>query len=539
MAVSNDVGLFSKEHEFYLNLVGKLSLSSSLERLINRVAAVKLQECKELFRERSLDDLLQKYIGNCFAEDEKLLCAIESVLFDGYVPLIGACEDRIIRMLSREELCFNDIPAKLRTRRVCSKAMQIDGEALAFIAEADRIGYLCGLAVSQNGLALRFVPQGQRDPDLCLLAVKGAGFALQYVPEEFQNEMIDHAIKKDPWVLVHLLTEEQQTEKRCVRAVSIDGEILEALSPAKRSIAVCRYAVSEWAGTIEFVPEDKLDEAICLSAVCSRGIVLSKIPMKWRTDKVLLGAIANDCRAIQFVSEEWLTYERCLSFVAKNGLALEYLPNPIKRMPEIYKTALLQNSFALSYMPPDLITTDLCLQVVSSSGLALECVPASFRRNSEIYEAALGQNGLALQNVPFDLRTFELCLQVVSSNGLALAYVPDDLKERREIYEAALKQNGLAYRFVPLSIRETNYHLAEEVLWHVGSMLKYVPENIADDSLYMIAVLSCGLALQFIPTHLRSKQLCLCAFRQDCRSQKFVPSSIDLFSSFNVDRALD
>ena len=87
------------------------------------------------------------------------------------------------------DICFPEVPKKLRTPELCKIAVTEYGYALECVPEKLKTYELCKLALKSRGGALEYVPEELRTPELCEIAVKDCCWALEFVPAHLKDEM--------------------------------------------------------------------------------------------------------------------------------------------------------------------------------------------------------------------------------------------------------------------------------------------------------------------------------------------------------------
>ena len=119
--------------------------------------------------------------------------------------------------------------------------------------------------------------------------------------------------------------------------------------------------------------------------------------------------------------------------------------------------------------------------------------------------AAVNSYGLSLRLIAEKYKTPQLCLDAVQQNGMAIEFVPTHL-QTFAMWKIALKNDGMALQFLHDPVYELCFHATQ---------------------LYWIAILQNGMALEFVPKHKQTDELCRAAIRQDAYAITFVVNSTD------------
>lgn len=111
-----------------------------------------------------------------------------------FVPLELRDYEMCYFVVSKKGILLHHVPVHLRDEKMCSKAVEMDARALAYVKNKNY--YLCLRAVQQNGLAISLVPPEFRNMNLILTAVRQNGCALGYlnkseITEEVRREALN------------------------------------------------------------------------------------------------------------------------------------------------------------------------------------------------------------------------------------------------------------------------------------------------------------------------------------------------------------
>jgi hypothetical protein len=205
-----------------------------------------------------------------FRDCEPLMASL--VVYD------DATETEAVSVASRaREIELKTADSKTVQDLATMAAVQQDGHAIQFLAEAQRTPEVCLAAVQKRGHAIKYISDEQRTPEVCLVAVQKNGYAIEY------------------------LTAKQRTPEVILAAVQQNGYAIEYLTEAQRT------------------PE------VCLAAVQQSGHVIESLTAKQRTPEVILAAVQQNGFAIMLLTEAQSTPEVCLAAVEQNPRSAQYL----------------------------------------------------------------------------------------------------------------------------------------------------------------------------------------------------------------------
>ena len=191
-------------------------------------------------------------------------------------------------------------------------------------------------------------------------------------------------------------------------------------------------------------------------------------------------------------------------------------------------TAINENYKAFILVPESKQTYKICLEVVKINSEALEFVP-EYKKNYEICLKAVEKNGNALQYVPKKINIFDICETAVKQNSYALQYVLTDNMTEEEYYticEIAVQKKSLILKYVlhKKMTPDKYLHICKLALNKVNLKVILTNEEIYD--LYLLAVINCGLALQYVNKNIMSKyeyyKICKSAFENNALALQYV-----------------
>jgi len=137
--------------------------------------------------------------------------------------------------------------------------------------------------------------------------------------------------------------------------------------------------------------------------------------------------------------------------------------------------------------------------------------------NRDDYLAAIRSGEMTLQGVPRKDKDHQLCLAAVHANGRDLKNVPKHFRSKAVCYSAVF-QNADAIKFVPQEILEEEAGILELALGRKGTLLEWAAEHAAallTKRLCEKAVNSYGLAIKWVPTDFRTKEMVRTAVIRD------------------------
>jgi hypothetical protein len=219
----------------------------------------------------------------------------------------------------------------------------------------------------------------------------------------------------------------------------------------------------------------------------------------------------------------------------KLGYTLDDFPDSWGKIKKDWLFIVAQDGSQLSEVPEELKADvekyyKICEAAITQNPMALEIVPEEFK-TFNFYKIAISQMGVSIQFVSesFKLKEpksyEELCKIAVSENGMALEYITH--QNSKKFYELGLNNNGLALQFIPEELRTKE--LCEIAVNNYGSALEWIPEKFKTETICKIAVKNSGIALEFIPEELRTPEICKLAVTNDGFALEFVPEKLKTY----------
>ncbi|MCL2128744.1 MAG: DUF4116 domain-containing protein [Treponema sp.] len=428
-----------------------------------------------------------------------------------------------------EDSDFRDIPADLKTLKVCLAAAQRFAHTLEYVPEIMKTPEVCLIAVKRHDLNLEFVPVALKTAELCLAAMQNGlngGRVIDLIPSSyFDDPEFCFEVVQRYGPAIERVPDSLKTAELCFIAVQQRSRALEYIPESLKTAELCAVAVNNGGWGLEYVPEALKTSELCLSALDSSDLNVEHIPSKlFENFEFCIAAVKKYACVLKYVPEAFKTAELCHTAVQQYGAALEYIPEVFKTA-ELCRMAVYDSVFALEHVPESLKTTELCIATVrggehgwASISSTSRYIPADQFENEEFCLALVKSEGRALEYVPETLRTREICLAAVQKDGQALEYVPEALRTE-EICTAAAKQeeedefpwenNDNTLENVPEMLKTAELCLAS--LQHNRAALKYVPKELIDGDFLLAAVKrNCQIFID-IPEEQITEELCLVA----------------------------
>lgn len=254
-------------------------------------------------------------------------------------------------------------------------------------------------ALDNDGMALQCFPNRLRSERLCLKAVQQNGMALEFVPvDEVTDEIYLEAVKNNGLAL-DLIPKEKRTDEICLEAVKSDNRAIEFVPYEKRSKEIYEIALTNYPDFIKYIPKEQLTYDMCLKAVKSSNCNIRYIPDKFCTQEIYETSIdynpfnlkdmfdKSDANMKKHREEKNRkidvpdSYEKCLELVRKDCEALKAIPENMR-------------------------TKELCLESVKAN---LKSVGYLFQNeySQEIYEEIIKQYPLLKKLIKDDMSILE------------------------------------------------------------------------------------------------------------------------------------
>jgi hypothetical protein len=298
--------------------------------------------------------------------------------------------------------------------------------------------------------------------------------------------------------------------------VSLSGYKLDSVPSSMLDRAMCESAVRQDGLALQHVPRSLRDRRMCRLAVESNGMALRMVPTRLVDADMCRAAVENDGAAFRFVPMRLQTMA-LVRLAVRGGCGRELLPvYAVTR--DVFLEMVASHPIKLRIVPEEYLDRHLCQAAVERGGSLLRFVPDRFR-DEAMCRIAVASSGYALEFVPVEMRDYAMCLEAVRRNGGALRCVPERHKDRA-MCEAATLQDGYAMFETCDPFRRDMFTLA---LSRSRSMLDEIGATMIEDWHCAVAVQADGLALEFVPGHLRKPDLCRSAVERNGAALAFVP----------------
>lgn len=217
----------------------------------------------------------------------------------------------------------NEAVRSALARDICSS----HPELLWWVAYHEAPGSLWLRGIERDGKLLTRIPEDERTPEMCLAAMRGFGDGIDLVPRATRSEaMILAAIENSAGAAIAKIDVEERSEAACLRAVQLDGLLVNHVPIKMMTEQVLQTAVSQNSRALSFVPEFLQTGPLCEAAIKNDGAALCWAAPALRTSFLCAAAVANDPLALFHVPEDLRTLELCRRAVAANTLAMDAVP---------------------------------------------------------------------------------------------------------------------------------------------------------------------------------------------------------------------
>ena len=148
-----------------------------------------------------------------------------------------------------------------------------------------------------------------------------------------------------------------------------------------------------------------------------------------------------------------------------------------------------------------------------------------YHSNAPLIVVCLRKNG-DLPARKLQLHVYSRGMQFMDENDAGVS--PGLILKRWQDLEAllhwAVDKNGMALKYVPEHLRTET--ICSDAVGRDGNALQYVPEHLRTEALCSVAVGRDGNALQYVPKHLRTEALCSVAVGRDGKAVQYVPKPL-------------
>lgn len=185
--------------------------------------------------------------------------------------------------------------------------------------------------------------------------------------------------------------------------------------------------------------------------------------------------------------------------------------------------AVAHNPHVLAKLPPERVTRQLVDEAIRRGAHIVPLLPRRFMTRSVLLEACLG-NLHNLEDVPRELQQDrDFLWDVCRLDWRAMRFMSEAMRTR-ELCQAVCPLFPESLPLVPQCwlTRE----MCEGAVFKSGMLLEFVPDDMVDECLWLLAVQSHGDALQFVPLASRSRKLCMEACCRTTSALRWTPPQL-------------
>ena len=437
------------------------------------------------------------------------------------------------------------VPDKVLTAQMCETAVKGDGLVLKYVPKALRTPELCREALNAEPFTremLRSVLEDIPFPEVCLEGLQKyhrQGYNLMELmagidPSALTEQVALYGVQTDPMCLL-VLPAHLRSEKICLEAVRGDGILLHDIPEAQRSAALCEAAVMNSAGALLYVPD------------------------KLHTRDLYRKALAADPAAIRYFKPQLLTREDCeMAYTRSKGWDIvRFIPYPdlLERMLDEHCDSYSKTQNFLKNVNPEVMTMRLAEKIFLKEPELFYALPERLRDRS-LCEAAVKIDGMNLRYVPEALKTEDLCRSAVKASPYAIEYLPETMKNEA-FYASMIEEKPRILRGVPEAERtealnrlafERSYlrdssdysalgaitrpELLMQVLHEeqdpqkIDLLLNLIPRRMVSEEMAYEAIQKNSRCLHLLAPEIISKRIAERAVREDPQAIQWVPQHL-------------
>lgn len=219
---------------------------------------------------------------------------------------------------------------------------------------------------------------------------------------------------------------------------------------------------------------------------------------KFKTNKIILGERQDISEKIYM---DYVKHERCVAFIPDEFITKD-----------MCKIAVTKKAYTLHFVPSRFKNMKLCMRSIKGYGCNLKDVPKDLI-NKEMCIEAVTQSAFAIEYVPKEILDKDICLAAVRNYSQIINDIPKNLIDR-DIYLEAVKTNGYILSLVPTNMIDREmcvYALDHKITCGYNSAIEFVPTEILDKELAMLAVKNYKYAIRHIPLELKLRNIEICA----------------------------
>jgi hypothetical protein len=221
--------------------------------------------------------------------------------------------------------------------------------------------------------------------------------------------------------------------------------------------------------------------------------------------------------------------------VTQNGLALKYASKALQNERRIVRAAVRQNGLALKYASNVLQNdSEIVLAAVMQNGLALKYASPILQNNPEIVRETIKQNVWAFKYAsPTLQRDRDIVLAAIQKDRYIIASFPRELQIDPHIIRAAIQRCGLALQYASEE-QQNDPRLVLAAIEESASAIEFASPAIQNDPVFLRdAAEKNGLILGFIPTALKTLDICCAAVIQNLRARRSLP---DIYKNLSIEQ---
>lgn len=317
-------------------------------------------------------------------------------------------EAQALKMIKSNPNCFEKIPVKFMTKKVCDEAFKANpySRTYAYIPEKHRTFAMCLQAAPDYGSETKDFAECQLQPEW--------GISVSAFVKLKKKGELPHFKKNTPQDVIEICYKKAFAENALTLLSMPKDLIPKIVNKANVNSALhCTESSGRFSSTMYFKGCD----------------LVGLIPKNLMTE--------GKIEYFQEKVKEYLENRHVNINVSK--IPEEYMTN------ELYELAISKSASALSYVPEDRITKKMCEISVSKDGRMIDSVPEKWRGDFYVNSVKSGQG---LHKIPEEDRTDRLCALAVETSADQYEYVPQD-KKSYALSLQAIDNNAQMIEFVP------------------------------------------------------------------------------------------
>lgn len=358
----------------------------------------------------------------------------------------------------------------------------------------------------------------------------------------------------------------ERGEAYWLQKVRSNWDNLRRVPAAFKNETVCRAALEDYGGALQYFPPELLTAENCQKAVAQHGAALAFVPKELITRDLCILAAKNHTQ-IRFFPPELIDYDLLFETVKHSAYQINSIP------PEYIDVAMLAEyvkggdaSYLKEFCEKLNISMDTVALKVVETNLENTAKIPGFAFSKTVYEAAekrYGQTAEWVQTKALHSRDFykvrasaarlkeiendpehkskyayafrevwavfwdaDYCVEVMTydgANGEYFYFVPDSLKTKL-VCEVAFRLDRSNIAHIPGAYITTS--MCEDALREYGGNIEYIPESLLTEELCHTAIYDWGEYLKYVPESLRTLAICVAAVRDSSDAMAYVPANL-------------